>query len=186
MMPTAVFDVETKYYTDSPYDAELSAITIIMSDQKRILYFTGDDDTLREGVDMLLGADRLCGFNSWKFDIPVILKYLDRGLGMKLRGKPHLDFYHEYTMQRRGQRISLANMGRSTLGEEWCKFELWNDTAISLWKNNPDKLRAYNVWDTSVTYGLLEYLYSHGYVWFTAPVKTKMHIPNWAPVLYSP
>jgi len=185
MMLTAVFDTETKTIEASPYDAELSAICIIFSDDGEPRYYSGDDDTLAEGVDALMRADRLCGFNSWRFDIPVILKYMDRGHGRKLRAKPHLDFYHEYTMQRRGQRISLANMSKSTLGEQWTKMDMWNDTAISLYKTNPTKLRQYNIYDTSVTYGLLLYLYTHGYVWYTAPTRQKMHIPNWAPVLYT-
>ena len=184
MLNTAVWDVETKYYTDSPYDAELSSISVIFTDDNKFRFYDGDDDTIAEGVRSLLKAKRICGFNSHLFDVPTVLKYLTREEGRKLRMIPHLDFYHEYTQQKSGQRISLYNMSKSTLGPWDCKMELWNDTAISLYRNNPMKLMAYNNWDVKVTFRLLQYLHTFGYVWYTAPMRQRLHIPNWSPILW--
>ena len=183
IMSTAVFDVETKAITDSPYDAELSSISIIFSDSGKFHFYTGDDDELREGVRSLLTAKRICGFNSKRFDVPVILKYMTRGEGRKLRNMPHLDFYHEFVQQNPGRRISLKNMSKTTLGKWHGKFELYNHSAISLYYVRPDKLEAYNNWDTKVTYWLMLALYNQGYVEYILPVRQRLYIPNWAPIL---
>lgn len=178
---TAVFDVETKTI-GNPYELELSSISIIFSDDGLFRYYTGENDELREGVRLLLTAERICGFNSRRFDVPVILKYMTRGEGRKLRAMPHLDFFREYQRQRPGQRISLDNMSKSTIDPHLKKFELTNNTAIGLYKTDPEKLMAYNNWDTRVTYWLLLALYKDGYVRFTAPTLTKLYIPNWSPL----
>lgn len=181
-MNTAVFDVETKAITDSPYEAELSSISIIFSDTGDFHFYTGDDDELREGVKSLLMAERLCGFNSIRFDIPVILKYMSRGEGRKLRNMPHLDFYHEFVKQNPGRRVGLKNMTKTTLGKWHTKFELWDQSAVSLYYTEPEKLEAYNNWDTKVTYWLFLALYKQGYVEYTLPTRQRLYIPNWAPL----
>ena len=177
---TAIFDVETKTI-GNPYDLELSSISVIFSDDGITRYFTGENDELRKGVQLLLTAERICGFNSYKFDVPVVLKYITRGEGRKLRAMPHLDFFREYQRQRPGQLISLDNMSKSTFSEHLKKFELTNNTAIGLYKTDPEKLMAYDNWDTRVTYWLLLALYKDGYVRYTAPVLTRLYIPNWSP-----
>ena len=183
ILSTAVFDVETKEITASPYDAELSSISIIFSDTGKFHSYTEDDDEMREGVRSLLTAKRICGFNSKRFDIPVVLKYITRGEGRKLRNMPHLDFYHEFVRQNPGRRISLKNMSKTTLGEWHGKFELYNHSAVSLYYVRPDKLEVYNNWDTNVTYGLLLALYNKGYVEYTLPTRQRLYIPNWSPLI---
>lgn len=181
IMSTAVFDVETKAITDSPYDAELSSISVIFTDDGKFRFFDGDDDDLRAGVDLLLTAKRICGFNSRKFDVPVILKYMTRGEGKKLRALPHLDFFHEFQRKYPGRLVSLKNMTRTTLGQWNSKFDLYDQTAISLYINNPGKLMAYNNWDTQTTYWLLLALYKQGYVEYTLPTRQRLYIENFAP-----
>ncbi|RLI54283.1 MAG: hypothetical protein DRP09_13475 [Candidatus Thorarchaeota archaeon] len=181
IMNTAVWDVETKRITESPYDAELSSISIIFSDTGKFHFFTGDDNELREGVELLLKAKRQCTFNGKRFDVPVILKYMTRGEGKKLRAMPHLDFYHEFVRQNPGRRISLKNMTYSTLGNWNMKFDLYDQSAVSLYYVRPEKLEAYNNWDTRVTYWLLLALYKLGYVKYTLPTLQKLYIPNWGP-----
>ena len=175
---TAVFDVETKSI-GNPYELELSSISTIWSDTGEFEFWTGDDDELREGVKRLLMAEKLCTFNGRRFDVPVILKYMTRGEGRKLRHKPHLDFYHEFVLQNPGRRISLKNMSKTTLGQWNQKFELWDQTAVSLYYTEPEKLEAYNNWDTKVTYWLLLALYKNGYVEYTLPTRQRLYIPNW-------
>jgi len=183
IMNTAVFDVETKAITDSPYDAELSSISIIFSDTGKFHFYTGDDENLREGVRSLLTAKRICGYNSLKFDVPVILKYISRGEGKKLRAMPHLDFYHEFRRQNPHRRVGLHNMTLTTLGRWNAKFELYDQSAVSLYYVRPGKLEAYNNWDTKVTYWLMLALYKQGYVEYTLPTRHRLYIPNWAPIL---
>ncbi len=177
---TAVFDVETKT-VGNPYEIELSSISVIFSDDSRFRYFTGEDDELREGVALLLQADRICGFNSYKFDVPVVLKYMTRGEGRKLRAMPHLDFFREFQRKYPGRLISLDNMSKTTIDQSRKKFELTNQTAIGLYLTDPEKLMAYNNWDTMITYWLLLALYKNGYVEYTLPKRTRLYIPNWSP-----
>lgn len=179
---TAVFDVETKQITESPYDAELSSISIIFTDDGKFRFFVGDDDDLREGVKLLLTAKRICGFNSIRFDIPVILKYMTRGEGRKLKMKPHLDFFHEFQRKYPGRRVSLKNMTHATLGQWNGKFDLYDQTAISLYISNPEKLQAYNNWDTKTTYWLLLALYKQGYVEYVLPTRQRLYIENFSPL----
>ena len=177
---TAVFDVETKT-VGNPYEIEMSSISVIFTDDGEFRYFTGEDDELRRGVELLLTADRICGFNSYRFDVPVVLKYMSRGEGRKLRAMPHLDFFREFQRQHPGRLVSLANMGKTTLFPLRSKFDLTNNTAIGLYLTDPAKLMAYNNWDTRVTYWLLLALYKDGYVKYTLPQPTRLYIPNWSP-----
>ena len=177
---TAVFDVETKTI-GNPYEIELSSLSIIFTDDGVTRFFTGDDDELRKGVEQLLMATRLVGFNSIRFDVPVILKYMSRGEGRKLRQQPHLDFFAELQKQKRGLRISLENFGKTTLDPLYTKFDLTDNTAIGLYKTNPRKFQAYNDWDSRITYLLLIHLYQFGYVKYTFPRATRLYIPNWSP-----
>ena len=164
-----VWDVETKYYVDDPYDAELSTITMIDTEKPgHIMYY--EESEINEAIRIMLASPGLVGFNSKAFDIPVLMKYVDRGHGRKLRAKPHFDIYDEF-MRKYQRRISLANMSRNTLVAG--KFDLVTDTATSMWKTDPWKLYQYNAWDTYVTYLLYVHVCSFGYLNFKLPTLRR-------------
>lgn len=164
----AVFDIETKSI-GNPYEIEASSIVIITTDQPdRMLRFTADE--IREGVEFLLACPGYVGFNSRRFDMPVLLKSMSRGEGRLMRSKPHFDFLHEFTLVF-GNRVSLANMARTTLGLE--KFDLVTADPPLLYQIDPKKLLTYNAWDTYLTYLLFIFVIENGYTEFTLPTVRR-------------
>lgn len=170
----AVFDVETKTIGD-PYELELSAIAIIFTDDGIPRYY--DENNIEEGIEQLKLAERLAGFNSIKFDVPVCLKYMTRGEGKEFKRKPHWDPLAEMERQFRGQRAPLKNFVATTIGTRE-KFELWKTNAADVYQSDPALLRKYNIWDTYITYLLLLHAYTHGYIEFKLPVVRKLYFEN--------
>ena len=166
---SAVFDIETKEI-GNPYEIEASAMVVIRTDQpKRILYFTEDD--IREGAEWLLGSPHITSFNGRQFDVPVLLKYMSRGEGRKLRSMPHYDIFDEWTRINRG-RISLNNMAMYSLGIS--KFENITAGPIEMYKQGlSEELFQYNYWDTYLTYLLLLQTVEKGYLNFKLPTLRK-------------
>lgn len=169
----AVFDVETKSI-GNPYEIELSAIAIIMTNDGRVRYYTGD--AIEDGIRQLVLAERLAGFNSIAFDVPVCLKYMPRGEGKEFKRKPHWDPLHEMQRLWSGQRAPLDNFCSTTFGIS--KMSLETSDPIRLYRNDPELLERYNVWDTYLTYLLLLHSYTHGYIEFKLPVVRKLHFEN--------
>lgn len=165
----AVFDIETQR-VGNPYEIEASAVTVIVTDDGIIRYW--DQDHIRDSVEFLLANVGLVTFNGRAFDIPVLQKYMSRGEAQLLKNKPHFDIFHEFQQKNPGQRISLDNMARTSLG--FGKFELVNNTAPGLWRIEPEKLKAYNAWDTHLTYLLYIFCVEKGYLEFTLPVRRKL------------
>lgn len=166
----AVFDVETKDI-GNPYELELSAIAIIFTSDGKPRYFEGDD--INEGVEQLRLAKRLAGFNSIRFDVPVLLKYMSRGEGRQLKAKPHWDPLFEMQRQFNGQRAPLRNFAENTVSLE--KFELYRTNAADVFQSDPKLLRKYNIWDTYLTYLLLIHAYQFGYINFKLPVLRRLY-----------
>ena len=165
----AVFDIETKEI-GNPYEIEASAVTVIVTDNGRLYYW--DQDHIREAVEFLLANVGIVTFNGIKFDIPVLQKYMSRGEAQLLKHKPHFDIFHEFVIKNPGQRISLENVAKTTLG--FGKFDLVNNTATGLWRTEPRKLQAYNAWDTYLTYLLYIFCIEKGYLEFTLPLRRKL------------
>lgn len=176
----AVFDVETKT-VGNPYELELSAIAIIFTSDGKARYYEGDDN-IEEGVEQLKLAKRLAGFNSIKFDVPVLLKYMSRAEGRALKAKPHWDPLYEMQRQYNGQRAPLRNFAKYSLGLE--KFELERTNAADVFQSDPKLLRKYNIWDTYLTYLLLIEAYKKGYVTFKLPVLRKLYFETMNQNLY--
>jgi len=169
---SAVFDVETKEFGD-PYEIEASAMVIIRSDQpKRKLWF--DEDNMREGVEWLIASPHITTFNGRKFDVPVILKYMSRAEGRKIRNMPHYDIFDEWVKFNRGGRISLHNVAKYSLGLE--KFDNTKAGPIALYRQGKmNELFTYNYWDTNLTYMLLLQTCEKGYLKFKMPVVRKFY-----------
>ena len=169
---SAVFDIETKEI-GNPYEIEASAMVVIRSDQpKRLLYFT--EDEIREGAEWLLASPHITSFNGRQFDVPVLLKYMSRGEGRKLRAMPHYDIFDEWVKWNRGGRISLNNMATYSLGIS--KFENLTAGPIEMYEQGLSELLfQYNYWDTYLTYMLLLQTLEKGYLTFKLPVIRKFY-----------
>ena len=160
----ASFDVETKTSGGDPYELEASSLAVIVSDQPdKIMLW--DQDSIAEGVEYLITCPGLVSFNGKGFDIPVLLKYVTRPVGRKLRSLPHYDIYDEF-LRIHNRRISLENMARYSLNMD--KFDL-QTSAPQLWMTDPAMLQRYNVWDAYLTYLLYNHTISFGSLTFKMP-----------------
>lgn len=168
----AVFDLETTTITQSPYDAPVSIIQIITTAPYKKYVF--DVDNIREAVDLLLASPGYVTFNGIKFDMRVLLKYMNRGEGRLFRDKPHFDIFHEFQQQHPGQLISLDNFARTTLGETKIADE---NGPLILYKTNPKLLEKYGVQDALLTYKLYIYYCSFGKLYYTLPQRSEF-IPD--------
>lgn len=170
-----VFDVETKGIGD-PYELELSGIALVFMEDGKVRFY--GENEIDEGIEQLKLAEGIVGFNSRRFDVPVCLKYMSRGEGRAFRAKPHLDFLHEMMLLWPGQRAGLDNFVKTTFHGDIRKFDLYDTSAARLNRVDPTLLRAYNIWDTYVTYLLAVHAFTHGWVEFTLPVRRRMYLPN--------
>jgi len=172
MPPRTIFDVETKTI-GNPYELELSAIAIVNTEDGIPRFY--DDLNMEDGIEQLVNAERLGGFNSIRFDNPVMLKYMTRAEGQEFIRKPHWDPLYEMQEQFKGQRAPLRNFAKTTLGEQ--KFELLRTSAAALATADARLLSVYNKVDTLLTYHLCIFAYQHGYLEFTLPVKRRLYFP---------
>lgn len=169
---SAVFDIETKEI-GNPYEVEASSMVVIRSDQPgRILHF--NEDNIREGTEWLIGSPHITSFNGRQFDVPVLLKYMSRGEGRKLRNMPHYDIFDEWVRFNKGGRISLNNLATYSLGLS--KFENTTAGPIEMYEQGRmQELFQYNYWDTYLTYMLLLQTLEKGYLTFKLPVIRKFY-----------
>ena len=164
----AIFDVETTRI-DNPYNAPISCISIIVGNPPEIYQFEEED--VREAVKILLASPGLVTYNGRKFDVPVMLKYMSRGEGRRLRLKPHFDPLFEIQQQRPGLLVSLDNMCKETLGI--AKQDLGDESPINLAKYNIPQLLRYNAYDSYLTYLLWNYMCSFGKLYYKMPTRTE-------------
>lgn len=164
-----VFDNETEY-ADSPYDAPITGIGAITTEDGKYHFF--DQDHVSDAIDFLLTADRLVSFHGRGFDIPTLLKYVDRGRGRQLRNMMHYDLYYEFREQYPTQRNSLENFSRATL--KMGKLDILSTTP-DLWKAYYEKFKEYNKRDCQLTFMLYIHVCQHGYVWMKYPTYIKFY-----------
>ena len=165
----ASFDVETKSMGDDPYVLEVTSLSVIGSDEPWKLNLW-DQDHIDDGIEYMLTFPGLVSFNGRKFDIPTLLKYIERPLGGKLRSLPHYDIYDEF-LRIYSRRISLSNMAKYTLNID--KWDLQTMSASAMWRLDPEKLFKYNAWDTYLTYLLYTHTVSFGSLFFKMPTLQR-------------
>lgn len=162
VLRTATFDIEAHGDIGDSYSMECTALTIRTTDGNKVYYFTGGEDDIREGCEILLTYPRLCSFNGKGFDLKVLAKYFPKNTYQKVRNTPHYDLYQEW-LRRYRSRMSLENLSHATLGADRGKFTL-DVSPTALWKADPPKFRAYNEWDCYVTHLLFLHVIVNGYV----------------------
>ena len=119
-----IFDIETKKLfsdleTPDPAQLEASIVSLFFrtinqnfeeQEGKMISLWEKDLDRL---WPLFYEADRIIGFNSLGFDIPVLQAYTDK----PLQQLPHLDILAKIKSSW-GKRISLSNLAKINLGED--------------------------------------------------------------------
>ena len=98
-------------------------------------------------------ADRIIGFNSFKFDIPALQPYTN----IKLIKLPHFDIMEEIK-KKVGRRISLDALAKETLDKEKSDIGV---NAVLYWqsqsKENLEKLRKYCEMDVIISKELYDF-----------------------------
>ena len=158
MSKEIVFDIETQntFADIGGYKPKLLKISLIG------LYFYETDtyeaflvDELHRLWPRLEQTDRLIGYNSKHFDIPVMNNYYPGDLGVL----PHLDLM-EVLQQALGHRIKLDSVAEATLGYGKTGTGL---QAVEYWrKGQIEELKDYCIQDVKVTKEVYEYGLKHG------------------------
>lgn len=166
MISEVIFDIETQKLFDQIEDREnltLLGVSVVSAYRRKL---DGDlnevegemksfwQDELSELWQWFDEADRIIGFNSLRFDVPVLVPHAPRDL-FKL---PHFDILDK-VKGALGHRLSLDSIARETLGET----KLANGLMAVDWWNAGDeeslkKLREYCEMDVMVT----TKIYDHG------------------------
>jgi DEAD/DEAH box helicase domain-containing protein len=164
MVTEVIFDLETQTFFDETGDFDPSKLGVsIVSLYKRRLdenFKEKEGEIISYWEDDLSGlwshltdADRIIGFNSKRFDVPVLKPYTT----LDISKLPHLDILEEIKKVH-GKRVSLNRIAKETLGESK------NDVAANAplyWKKHDkeslEKLKKYCEQDVIVTKGIYDY-----------------------------
>ncbi len=151
-----IFDIETQRFYDEVSDPELFGVSILslyarivdenLSEIKGEMFSFFEPD-VKKSWEHFSKADRVIGFNSKKFDIPVLKPYLPPEF-LKL---PHFDIL-EQIKEINGKRVSLNAVSRETIGRQ--KVDTGGN-AIIYWQKKDEaslnKLKYYCEEDVLIT-----------------------------------
>lgn len=158
MSKEIVFDIETQNtFADvggyNPKELKISLIGVYFYETDTYESFLVDE--LHKLWPRLEHADRIIGYNSKHFDIPVMNNYYPGDLNQL----PHLDLMEE-VVNSLGHRMKLDDIAAATIGEGKSGNGL---QAVEFWKNGQiDELRDYCIQDVKVTKEVYEYGQKHG------------------------
>ncbi len=168
-----VFDIETQntYQEIGTRDTRLLKISLVgVWSSADASYTSFLEDELPRLWPLLEHADRLIGYNSRWFDVPVLANYYPGDL-TKI---PMLDILEEVE-RHLGFRVKLDDLARSTLGVGKTGHGL---QAVEFWKNGEiEKLRAYCLQDVRVTKELYEFGLAHGHLLYDDKLGRRQEIP---------
>lgn len=174
MITELVFDVETQRLfsdieTDDPGDLGVSVVSVYRREltstygeirgEMRSFWdpIAGRSPVLEQLWDWFPHADRIIGFNSKKFDVPVLERYAP----IPIAALPHFDMLEKvHTIL--GRRIGLEALARETLGRTKTDIGIH---AVQYWKKcdaeSLKKLQEYCEADVLLTRDLYDYGLKH-------------------------
>ncbi|OGQ22901.1 MAG: hypothetical protein A3I05_08455 [Deltaproteobacteria bacterium RIFCSPLOWO2_02_FULL_44_10] len=180
-----VYDLETKYaFNDvgGRHAFEKLGISVLGAyDYANNMYTVYEEPELHLFFERLQHRPLLVGFNSKKFDTPILQAYSRFDLNKTL---PQLDLLEEM-VRALGHRVSLDSIAEATLG----KKKLGNGLdALEYFRTGQiKKLKAYCLEDVKITREIFEYGAKHQEVFYTpkfgtekgrAPISWKMLHPH--------
>ncbi len=171
-MIEVIFDIETKKLFDQipdPEKVEDLGISIVSAyrrvlDHNNGMEVEGEMKSFWEGElpalkEWFIGADRIIGFNSLKFDVPVLAPLIG---GREFVRLPHFDILDK-VKQVLGFRVGLNALAKETLGAKKLADGLM---AVEWWNKGDEeslkKLREYCEMDVAVTRDLYDHVYKGG------------------------
>ena len=173
-----VFDIETQntYQEVGARDTRLLKISLVgVWSSADDCYTAFLEDELPRLWPLFEHADRLIGYNSRWFDVPVLANYYPGDLARI----PQLDILEEVE-RHLGFRVKLDDLAQATLGIGKTGHGL---QAVEYWRSGEiEKLKAYCLQDVRVTKGLYEFGRARGHVLYDDKLGRRQEIPvNFAP-----
>ena len=153
---TLVFDIETQnFFTDPGVGwnnfGALKISVVCAYSYAQDKYFSFEEDQMEELAELFLRADKIVGFASNRYDVPVLNLYFrklkDRE-ALNLWDKARVDLLEEIET-RTGDRVSLGRLAEANLG---IKKEGHGSDAADLYaRGDMETLRAYCLKDVEIT-----------------------------------
>ena len=177
-MNEVVFDIETQntYQEIGSRDYRLLKVSLVgVWESGTGSYTSYLESELPKLWPVFERADRIIGYNSKGFDIPVLANYYPGDLG-KI---PSLDILEEIE-RAIGFRVKLDSVAQATLGEGKSGNGL---QAVEFWRTGEiQKLRDYCLQDVKVTREVYAYGLREGHVAYTDKLGRRVEVPvNFAP-----
>jgi len=169
MVNEVIFDLETqKLFSDTKTGSPEELGVSIVSVYKRELddfykEIAGEmisfwEDELENLWELFQNADRIIGFNTYNFDIPVLSVYAP----FPLRKLNHFDIMDEFK-KIAGRRVSLNTLARDNLGVK--KMDVGTN-AVKYWRQNDkeslSKLKRYCEDDVDITKRIYDHVFKTG------------------------
>lgn len=169
-----IFDIETQNFFDdtgtyNPADLSPSVISLFtrrLDDQfnqisgQMISFWV---DSLDDMWKYFQGADRIIGFNSKGFDVPVLARYAPQNF-LKL---PHFDIL-DFVKESSGRRVSLNKIAKDTLGNTKTDS---GANAVLYWQKHDSesliKLQSYCEADVAITRDIYDFGLKNKFLKFT-------------------
>ena len=167
------FDCETKTFFDadnrfdpSKLGASIVSLYIREIDENfkevkgEMISFLEKD--IKKSLEYFQKANRVIGFNSISFDVPVLTPYLGEGF-VKL---PHFDIL-THVRENHGKRVSLNSLARGTLGSE--KNDSGENAILYFQKGDEEslsKLKKYCEMDVEITKNIYDFGFKNNYLKF--------------------
>jgi DEAD/DEAH box helicase domain-containing protein len=183
MLNEVIFDVETqKLFSDTddnkPSSLGISVVSVYtrMLDQNqkeiegKMQSFWETD--LAELWPLFQKGDRIIGFNSTKFDVPVLQPYTS----IPLQKFNHFDILQK-VKESSGRRISLDSLAKDTLGKS--KTDVGTNAVLYWQKGDPEslrKLQSYCEADVAITRDLYDFVIQNKYLKYTDKWNTPRQI----------
>ncbi len=169
MTKEVVFDIETQntfQEVGALGTRGLKVSVVALYEYEHDRYSTFTEEELPKMWSIFEQADRLIGYNSKSFDIPVLNNYYSGDLS-KI---PHLDLL-EIVKDRLGFRLKLDDLAKGTLGRSKSSGGL---QAVQWWKEgNIADIKKYCVDDVRITQELYEYIKKFGRLRYPDATSTK-------------
>lgn len=155
-MDTLVFDIETQNFFTDPgvgwnnFGAlKISVVCAYSYVQNK--YFSFEEDEMAACAELFNSAERLVGFSSNRYDVPVLNLYFQKlksGKDLDLWKKERVDLLEAIEMAT-GARISLSKLAEANLGET---KDHHGSEAIGLYsEGRMDELKEYCLKDVRLT-----------------------------------
>ena len=169
-----IFDIETQNWfdetgVDAPADLKVSVVSLYTRQLDENLQevsgqmFSFWEKELDNMWKYFLSADRIIGFNSINFDVPVLCSYAPSGFS-KL---PHFDIM-DHVKAATGRRVSLNKIAKDTLGT--AKTDSGANAVLYWQKHDREslaKLKSYCEADVAITRDIYDFGLKNKYLKFT-------------------